>query len=70
MTRELAEAARSERPTPTESLRTPEAGRSRQLHDMFVISCAGGAMEVMENVSDGEDCDPRLDDVQGCSSTS
>ena len=52
----------------------------RQLSNMLVLSCAGGAMEVMENVFDCEECeawrrrhhayDPRLpDDVQGCSLT-
>ena len=31
-----------------------EGARSRQLHHLLVLSCTVGAMEVMENVPDGQ----------------
>ena len=34
-----------------------EASRSRQLWFLLVLSCAGGATDVMENVFDGEACE-------------
>ena len=52
--REMKEASRSEAPIPTEAMRQEEAARSRQLYYMLVLWCTTGAMEVMENVPDGE----------------
>ena len=54
MRREMEEASRSEVPILTASKRHGETDRSLQLYRMLVLSCARGAMEVMENVPDGE----------------
>ena len=74
----MEEASRTEVSTLTGAMTHREAARSRQLYHILVLSCAGGAMQVMKTVLDGEghagfitrtilDCP---DDVQGCSLTS
>ena len=53
MRREMEEATWSEVPTLTGPMRREEADRSRRLLHRLVLSCAAGAMEVMENVPGG-----------------
>ena len=52
--REMDEASKSEVPILPSSVRQTETDRSRQLYCMLLLPCAGGAMEVMENVPDGD----------------
>ena len=55
----MEETSRSEGPILSGLMRQGEAARSRHFYYMLVLSCAGGAMEVTENVSDGEGYEAR-----------
>ena len=50
----MEKASMSVVPTLTGVMRLREAATSRSHHYMLVLSCTGGAMEVLENVPAGE----------------